>query len=46
MIRGASNAILATPGKTFMVVTWVLLRENKNTIRKMIDLTIKKKVRI
>ena len=46
MIRGASTAISATPGKIFIVVTWVLFRENKNTIKKMIDLTIKKKVRI
>ena len=46
IIRGASIAISENPGKTFIVVTWVLLRENKNTIKKMIDLTIKKKVRI
>tara|TARA_A100001015_G_scaffold301020_1_gene387282 strand:- start:2341 stop:2574 length:234 start_codon:yes stop_codon:yes gene_type:complete len=46
IIRGASIAISATPGKIFIVVKWVLFRENKNTIKKMIDLTIKKKVRI
>ena len=46
MIRGASTAISATPGKIFIVVTWVLFRENRKATKKIIDLTTKKKVRI
>ena len=46
IIRGASNAILVTPGKIFIVVTWVLFKENRKPTRKIIDLTNKKKVRI
>ena len=43
MIRGASTAISATPGKIFTVVTWVLFKENRKTTKKIIDLTTKKK---
>ena len=43
MIRGASTAISATPGKIFIVVTWVLFRENRKTTKKIIDLNTKKK---
>ena len=46
MIKGASTAISATPGKIFIVVTWVLCRENRKTTKNRIDLTTKKKVRI
>ena len=46
MIRGASTAMSATPGKIFIVVTWVLFKENRKTTKKIIDLTTKKKVRI
>ena len=46
MSRGASNAISATPGKIFIVVTWVLFKENRKTTKKIIDLTTRKKVRI
>ena len=46
MIRGASTAISATPGKMFIVAKWVLFKANRKTTKKIIDLTTKKKVRI